>query len=234
MRHRSCIEAEGGSHAETCQVVLDEFLTFNPTTLTSSRCQLCQQFFLTSTCRKLSSPHAVSEKNPYNLLQIATKLQRPGLQTIKQKKQWAVWKKKTSKQSLKSFHIKNMGMNRFFPWKKNECSLFLSSIFFYQVDLHHLGCQHPQVSSGQYGRHWCLPIHSWKNVENKQTPVEGEMTLNTDCFRFGDPYSSLIRRPGSACTVFFSYVASKICHKIQNPKSKIPKLQNPKSKIHKI
>ena len=39
-----------------------------------------------------------------------------------------------------------------------------------------------------------------------------------------------IRRPGSACTVFFSYVASKICHKIQNPKSpnsKIPKIQNP-------
>ena len=43
-----------------------------------------------------------------------------------------------------------------------------------------------------------------------------------------------IRRPGSACTVFFSYVASKTCHKIQNPKSKIPKLQNPKSKIPKI
>ena len=46
-----------------------------------------------------------------------------------------------------------------------------------------------------------------------------------------------IRRPGSACTVFFSYVASKICHKIQNPKSpnsKIQNPQNPKSKIHKI
>ena len=43
-----------------------------------------------------------------------------------------------------------------------------------------------------------------------------------------------IRRPGSACTVFFSYVASKICHKIQNPKSKIPKIQNPKSPKSKI
>ena len=46
----------------------------------------------------------------------------------------------------------------------------------------------------------------------------------------------LIRRPGSACTVFFSYVASKILSQgahpkspVQNPKSKIPKIQNPKS-----
>ena len=50
-----------------------------------------------------------------------------------------------------------------------------------------------------------------------------------------------IRRPGSACTVFFSYVASKILSQgahpkspVQNPKSKIPKIQNPKSKIPKI
>lgn len=122
MRHRSCIEAEGGSHAETCQVVLDEFLTFNPTTLTSSRCKLCQQFFLTSTCRKLSSPHAVSEKNPYNLLQIATKLQRPGLQTIKQKKQWAVWKKKNLQTVPKIFSHQKHGDESFFSMKKkNEC-----------------------------------------------------------------------------------------------------------------
>ena len=38
-----------------------------------------------------------------------------------------------------------------------------------------------------------------------------------------------IRRPGSACTVFFSYVASKICHKIQNPKSPNSKIQNPQN-----
>ena len=56
-----------------------------------------------------------------------------------------------------------------------------------------------------------------------------------------------IRRPGSACTVFFSYVASKILSQgahpkspVQNPKSKIPKIQNPqnpkspKSKIPKF
>ena len=47
-----------------------------------------------------------------------------------------------------------------------------------------------------------------------------------------------IRRPGSACTVFFSYVASKILSQgahpkspVQNPKSKIQNPQNPKSKI---
>ena len=50
-----------------------------------------------------------------------------------------------------------------------------------------------------------------------------------------------IRRPGSACTVFFSYVASKILSQgahpkspVQNPKSKIPKIQNPKSPNSKI
>ena len=62
-----------------------------------------------------------------------------------------------------------------------------------------------------------------------------------------------IRRPGSACTVFFSYVASKILSQgahpkspVQNPKSKIPKIpkiqnpqnpkspKSPKSKIPKI
>ena len=53
-------------------------------------------------------------------------------------------------------------------------------------------------------------------------------------------YLPQIRRPGSACTVFFSYVASKICHKIQNPKSPNSKIQNPqnpkspKSKIPQI
>ena len=47
---------------------------------------------------------------------------------------------------------------------------------------------------------------------------------------------STIRRPGSACTVFFSYVASKILSQgahpkspVQNPKSKIPKIQNPQN-----
>ena len=51
----------------------------------------------------------------------------------------------------------------------------------------------------------------------------------------------IIRRPGSACTVFFSYVASKILSQgahpkspVQNPKSKIPKIQNPKSPKSKI
>jgi len=39
-----------------------------------------------------------------------------------------------------------------------------------------------------------------------------------------------IRRPRSACTVFLSYVESKIWFKIQNPKSEI---QNPKSNIRK-
>ena len=50
-----------------------------------------------------------------------------------------------------------------------------------------------------------------------------------------------IRRPGSSCTVFFSYVASKILSQgahpkspVQNPKSKIPKIQNPKSPNSKI
>ena len=50
-----------------------------------------------------------------------------------------------------------------------------------------------------------------------------------------------IRRPGSACTGFFSYVASKILSQgahpkspVQNPKSKIPKIQNPKSPKSKI
>ena len=45
-----------------------------------------------------------------------------------------------------------------------------------------------------------------------------------------------IRRPGSASTVFFSYVASKILSQgahpkspVQNPKSKIPKIQNPQN-----
>ena len=52
-----------------------------------------------------------------------------------------------------------------------------------------------------------------------------------------------IRRPGSACTVFFSYVASKSLVKMSNPKSPVPQTQkiskiqnpqNPKSKIPKI
>ena len=43
---------------------------------------------------------------------------------------------------------------------------------------------------------------------------------------------SKIRRPGSACTVFF--FLCRIQNLSQNPKSKIPKLQNPKSKIPKI
>ena len=41
-----------------------------------------------------------------------------------------------------------------------------------------------------------------------------------------------IRRPGSACTVFF--FLCRIQNLSQNQKSKIPKLQNPKSKIPKI
>ena len=41
-----------------------------------------------------------------------------------------------------------------------------------------------------------------------------------------------IRRPGSACTVFF--FLCRIQNLSHNPKSKIPKLQNPKSKIPKI
>ena len=41
-----------------------------------------------------------------------------------------------------------------------------------------------------------------------------------------------IRRPGSACTVFFSLC--RIQNLSQNPKSKIPKLQNPKSPKSKI
>ena len=52
------------------------------------------------------------------------------------------------------------------------------------------------------------------------------------------PKDNLIRRPGSACTVFLSYVEYKICpqsknqkSKIQNPKSKI---RNPKSKIQNL
>ena len=45
------------------------------------------------------------------------------------------------------------------------------------------------------------------------------------CSETGSCYT-FIRRPGSACTVFFSYVESKFCPKIQNPKSEI---QNPKS-----
>ena len=53
----------------------------------------------------------------------------------------------------------------------------------------------------------------------------------------------IIRRPGSACTVFFSYVASKILSQFPNPKSPVPQTpkiskiqnpQNPKSKIPKI
>ena len=40
--------------------------------------------------------------------------------------------------------------------------------------------------------------------------------------------------PGRRAQSSSSYVESNICHKIQNPKSKIPKLQNPKSKIPKI
>ena len=49
-----------------------------------------------------------------------------------------------------------------------------------------------------------------------------------------------IRRPGSACTVFFSYVASKILSQPPNPKSpfpqtpKISKIQNPRSPKSKI
>ena len=49
-----------------------------------------------------------------------------------------------------------------------------------------------------------------------------------------------IRRPGSACTVFFSYVASKILSQLANPKSpvrqtpKISKIQNPRSPKSKI
>ena len=45
------------------------------------------------------------------------------------------------------------------------------------------------------------------------------------------PNTKEIRRPRSACTVFLSYVESKI----SNPKSPVPKLQkSPKSKIPKI
>ena len=49
-----------------------------------------------------------------------------------------------------------------------------------------------------------------------------------------------IRRPGSACTVFFSYVASKILSRLANPKSPVPqtpkisKIQNPRSPKSKI
>ena len=49
-----------------------------------------------------------------------------------------------------------------------------------------------------------------------------------------------IRRPGSACTVFFSYVASKILSQLANPKSPVPqtpkisKIQNPRSPKSKI
>ena len=49
-----------------------------------------------------------------------------------------------------------------------------------------------------------------------------------------------IRRPGSPCTVFFSYVASKILSQLANPKSPVPqtpkisKIQNPRSPKPKI
>ena len=43
----------------------------------------------------------------------------------------------------------------------------------------------------------------------------------------------VIRRPGSACTVFFFFLCS-IQNLSQNPKSKIPKHQNPKSPKSKI
>ena len=46
------------------------------------------------------------------------------------------------------------------------------------------------------------------------------------------PKQLLIRRPGSACTVFF--FLCRIQNLSQNPKSKIPKLQNPKSPKSKI
>ena len=159
MRHRSCIEAEGGSHAKTCQVVLDEFLTFNPTTLTSSRCQLCQQFFLTSTCRKLrKSTCRQWEKIHTTSCRLQPSCSDQAFKSNQTQKISGVFEKKNSK-SPSSFHIKNMGMNFFMSKKRMFHCFFLPNIL--SVDLHHLGCQHPQVSSGQYGRHWCLPIHSW-------------------------------------------------------------------------
>ena len=93
-----------------------------------------------------------------------------------------------------------------------------------------------QVGAGKYRPQVVCEV-LWGQVEKKSMS------------EINDTYCK-IRRPGSACTVFFSYVASKICHKIQNPpnpkspnskiqnpqspKSKIQNPQNPKSKIPKI
>ena len=81
----------------------------------------------------------------------------------------------------------------------------------------------------QFAKRWCSYLLSWKPVESKGSGEDASFLKTA-------PKSSInllkIRRPGSACTVFF--FLCRIQNLSQNPKSKIPKLQNPKSKIPKI
>lgn len=81
-----------------------------------------------------------------------------------------VFEKKKLQTVPKIFSHQKHGESIFSMSKKTNVSLFLSSKYFVTVDLHHLGCQHPQVSSGQYGRHWCLPIHSWISTLKTNKP----------------------------------------------------------------
>ena len=71
----------------------------------------------------------------------------------------------------------------------------------------------------------------WQSWACRKTPITNKFLLLLQQLLFKrslEVKPPTIRRPGSACTVFLSYVESKICTKIQNPKSEI---QNPKSKI---
>ena len=78
-------------------------------------------------------------------------------------------------------------------------------------------------------------IFLWHTSFEESINLTTNFFLGSTCFKEIVRHSNqIIRRPGSACTVFFSYVASKFCHKIQNPKSPNIKIQNPKSPKSKI
>lgn len=104
-----------------------------------------------------------------------------------------VFEKKKLQTVPKIFSHQKHGESIFSMSKKNECF----TVSFFQIFCYSRPASPWMPTSTGFVRPIRSPLMSTYsqldfNVENKQTPVEGEMTLNTGCFRFGDPYSSLI------------------------------------------
>ena len=99
---------------------------------------------------------------------------------------------------------------------------------------------HEQKFHSRLESHAAMELYRSARLFKLASAIEGHAASKFARVRSIAAFPCKIRRPGSACTVFFSYVASKICHKIQNPKSPNSKIQNPqnpkspKSKIPKI